>query len=80
MLTPVRPVARAKIENENSYDAFHHRRLIARFLAGDLKDVMDDKGKTMFPKNCECVLPQRRQTPFTRGPIDAQRGKSSCRG
>lgn len=46
-------------EHENaflstSYGAFHHRRLIRRFLAGDLKDGMDDKGKTMFPMNCEC--------------------------
>lgn len=36
-----------------SYEAFHHRRLIGRFLAGDLQDGMDDKGKTMFPMNCE---------------------------
>eukprot|EP00903_Cladosiphon_okamuranus_P013824 g12865.t1 len=34
-----------------SYEAFQHRRLIRRFLAGDLKDGMDDKGKTMFPMN-----------------------------
>ncbi|CAN0123844.1 unnamed protein product, partial [Ectocarpus sp. 8 AP-2014] len=34
-----------------SYKAFHHRRLIGRFLTGNMKDGMDDKGKTMFPKN-----------------------------
>ncbi len=59
VLTPVCTVSWVeKPSNHNSYDAFQHRRLIARFLAGDLKDVMDDKGKTMFPKNCECA-PQR---------------------
>ncbi|CAM9237759.1 unnamed protein product, partial [Hapterophycus canaliculatus] len=34
-----------------SYKAFYHRRLIARFLAGDMNDGMLDKGKTMFPMN-----------------------------
>lgn len=41
---------------QNSYEAFHRRRLIRRFLAGDMKDGMDDKGKTMFPMNCECYM------------------------
>lgn len=49
-------------ENETeSYEAFHHRRLIGRFLAGDLQDGMDDKGKTMFPMNCERFRGKRLQ-------------------
>eukprot|EP00752_Nemacystus_decipiens_P006293 g5673.t1 len=45
------PGARFQPLSYLSYDAFHRRRLIKRFLAGDLNDGMDDKGKTMFPMN-----------------------------